>query len=949
MIAIADPCEEWDLSPYYYGGKGGRGPVQAEIEETYAEKTPNYRCAVYEDFRVMLEREKAIDAVLIATPDHLHAYIAVLAMKAGKHVYCEKPLTHDICGGPDPRAGWRRKRESRRRWATRAARARGTARPPSGSGTAPSARCARCTPGAPRAAGRTGTGAPRAAPEVPAGFNWDLWLGPREWRAVPPGLRALQLARLVGVRRRGPRGPRPAPPRPGLQRARAGLPGDRGGHGSRASTRRSAPPGCWPPSASARAASMGPVTVYWYDGGLRPPTPPGIDPDDPRQRLGEGGNGIFFVGEKGIITCAGWSGMPRLLPLELHREYKRPEKTLARVEGHHADWLRACKGGPQSASDFSYSSRLIEFLLTGNVALRARKQIRWDGPNMKATNAPEADRYIKGRLPGGLGTARVRPSRLEGALFLALAVLAGALRLPALAARPMHADEAVHADKLGTLLEGGGYAYDPAEYHGPTLYYLTPRPGLAPGRAALRRNRRGHAAPVPAAVGTAPRRRCTPSRGPCSGCRARSSPRCCARSRRRWSTTAATTSTRSCSSPSASCALAGRVPLPAAAAARAGRSSAGGAAGLMLATKETAPLALGSMLAGLAATDLGARSRARGRPGALVPRAPPRRGARRSSPRWPCRSSSSRRSWAGPRASWTRCGRTASTWSARPPPRGTSTPGTTTSACSSTFPRRGTPFWTEGLILALAAVGAVAAWTPDAVPGADARILRFLACYTLLMLVTYSAIPYKTPWCLLGFLHGMILLAGAGAVVLVRRPVAPGPGRSSWRCSRPPRRSSAGRLTPRASASPPIRVTRTSTRTPGTDVFEIVRAPRGPALVPTRPARPMPLQVVSRENLWPLPWYLRRLTRVEWWNGVSDAAPLAPVVVRHTRHGARPRPQDLRRAAPGRARALRERLRARARAAPRGRAARLRRGQPVGQLPAGRAGPATPARQEAGR
>ena len=96
VIAIADPCEEWDLSPYYYGGKAGRGPVRAEIEENYRAKTPNYKCAVYEDFRVMLEKEKAIDAVLIATPDHLHAYVSILAMKAGKHVYCEKPLTHNI-------------------------------------------------------------------------------------------------------------------------------------------------------------------------------------------------------------------------------------------------------------------------------------------------------------------------------------------------------------------------------------------------------------------------------------------------------------------------------------------------------------------------------------------------------------------------------------------------------------------------------------------------------------------------------------------------------------------------------------------------------------------------------------------------------------------------------------------------------------------------------------
>ena len=96
VIALADPAEEWDLDRWYYGGKSGRGPVKAEVEKHYADKTPNHKCAVYEDFRVMLEKEQAIDAVLIATPDHLHAYVSIIAMKAGKHVYCEKPLTHNI-------------------------------------------------------------------------------------------------------------------------------------------------------------------------------------------------------------------------------------------------------------------------------------------------------------------------------------------------------------------------------------------------------------------------------------------------------------------------------------------------------------------------------------------------------------------------------------------------------------------------------------------------------------------------------------------------------------------------------------------------------------------------------------------------------------------------------------------------------------------------------------
>jgi predicted dehydrogenase len=144
----------------------------------------------------------------------------------------------------------------------------------------------------------------------------------------------------------------------------------------------------------AATEDRGPVALHWYDGGLRPPTPPEIDAGDPRQRLGDEGNGILFVGEKGYITCAGWSGMPRLLPLDLHREYRRPPRTLPRVEGHHADWLQACKGGTPACSNFDYGAPLCELTLLGNVALRAGRRIRWDRASMKATNAPEAAQFL---------------------------------------------------------------------------------------------------------------------------------------------------------------------------------------------------------------------------------------------------------------------------------------------------------------------------------------------------------------------------------------------------------------------------------------------------------------------------------------------------------------------------------------------------------------------------
>ena len=96
IIAVADPIESQNLDAFYYKGAAGRLPLKAEIEKHYSAKTPNYQVAAYEDFRVLLEKEKAVDAILCATPDHLHAYVTVTAMRLKKHVYCEKPLTHNV-------------------------------------------------------------------------------------------------------------------------------------------------------------------------------------------------------------------------------------------------------------------------------------------------------------------------------------------------------------------------------------------------------------------------------------------------------------------------------------------------------------------------------------------------------------------------------------------------------------------------------------------------------------------------------------------------------------------------------------------------------------------------------------------------------------------------------------------------------------------------------------
>jgi predicted dehydrogenase len=393
VVAIADPCEEWDLSSFYYGGKAGRGPIRAEIEENYRAKTPNYRCAAHEDFRLMLEKEKAIDAVLVATPDHLHASVSILAMKAGKHVYCEKPLTHDV---------WEARVMARVARETGVATQMGN-QGRSGEGHRQTAewiwdgaigavREVHAWSGAGFFA--TGRGRPHGAPDVPRGLDWDLWLGPREPRPYHPayapfGWRGFWAFGGGGLADMGVHNLDPAFFALDLdtpQTVEATAPGV---------DEEVCPTGVLATYRFGPRGTKGPVSVYWYDGGLRPPTPPGVDPDDARQRLGEGSNGILFVGDKGLITCAGWSGMPRLLPLELHREYKRPPKTIPRVEGHHADWLQACKGGRPACSNFDYAARLCELVLLGNVALRAGKLLKWDGAAMKATNAPEADQYLR--------------------------------------------------------------------------------------------------------------------------------------------------------------------------------------------------------------------------------------------------------------------------------------------------------------------------------------------------------------------------------------------------------------------------------------------------------------------------------------------------------------------------------------------------------------------------
>ncbi len=390
VIAVADPIAEEDMSEFYYRGMAGREPVRNEIEKHYAERTPNFRCAAYEDFRAMLDKHKAVDAVLCATPDHLHAYVSILSMRAGKHVYCEKPLAHNV---------WEARQIARVAKKTGAATQLGN----NGhsnlgirqtcewiwDGAIGTVREVHAWVGASRW-NKHLTGLPTDAPPVPAGVNWDLWLGPREPHPYHPDYTPVRWRDFWAF-------------------GSGGL-GDFGCHDLDAA--------CWaldldaPRSVESLPAGytdaqiaphgemcyyeFGPrgdrpdVRVTWYDGGLKPPCP-----DEIPEGSSLPGRGVLFVGDKGRMLCDGAGGAPRLLPYERTAEYVKPAEKIPRSKGHHRDWLDACKGGPPASSNFEYGARLTELVLLGVLSLRLRKKVHWEAAAMRARGLPEADALIK--------------------------------------------------------------------------------------------------------------------------------------------------------------------------------------------------------------------------------------------------------------------------------------------------------------------------------------------------------------------------------------------------------------------------------------------------------------------------------------------------------------------------------------------------------------------------
>jgi predicted dehydrogenase len=321
--------------------------------------------------------------VLIATPDHLHAVCTMAAMRAGKHVYCQKPLTYTV-------------RESRVLAEAAARHGVVTQMGHQGhasdelkqavelltSGAIGRVREVHCWTGAVYG----GVVRPKEEPTVPKDFDWDSWIGPAAYRPYHPDYAPFTWRnwREFGT----------------------GCLGDMGCH--------ILDPAMWalgfPKTMTIEAQSSAvtdeswavanivryrfnapltgaPVTATWYDGGLRPFAPAEL------REVELPPSGGLFVGDEGMLLRQ-HGGLPRLLPENKFASFKEPKPSLPRGETHYEEFVRACRGGPAPLSSFSYAGPLTEMVLLGNVAIVTGNTLEWDSEKFAFTNAADANKLL---------------------------------------------------------------------------------------------------------------------------------------------------------------------------------------------------------------------------------------------------------------------------------------------------------------------------------------------------------------------------------------------------------------------------------------------------------------------------------------------------------------------------------------------------------------------------
>jgi len=379
---------------------------------------------VYEDYRKMLdENSDSIDAVSVSTPDHMHAAQAMAAMERGKHVYVQKPLTHDI-------AEARQLTEAAEKYkvvtqmGNQGASGDGVRKMKEyyDAGLIGEVHTVKCWTN--RAIWPMALETPTVKNDIPKELNWDLWLGtaekrdyndaylPFDWRGWSDfGTGALgdmachimdPVYRILPILY--------------PNQVECSVADAFKGKFETASYPKSFPTASKIHLNYPRTDGKGSIKVSWMDGGIMPERPEELGDDE---AFGNWDGGVLFIGTKGKLLTDSYDAKPRLLPLSLNEQINVKE-TLERVpEGHYLQWVNACMKGfgkAETSSSFDYAGPFTESLLIGNLALKAyfeidpnaknkgfwggtkyhgRKRLQWDAANMKITNFDEANQYVK--------------------------------------------------------------------------------------------------------------------------------------------------------------------------------------------------------------------------------------------------------------------------------------------------------------------------------------------------------------------------------------------------------------------------------------------------------------------------------------------------------------------------------------------------------------------------
>src|SRR5687767_3277560 len=417
-----------DLAEFFKGGKVNIAALcDVDDREAAASRKSFPNAPYYKDFRVMLEKEhKNIDAVSISTPDNTHAVATLAAMQLGKHVYTQKPLTHDVYEA-------RILTEAAKKYkvVTQMGNQGGSgngvrkAKEMYDSGMIGKVHTAYAWTNRP--VWPQGIPTPTGNFEIPKELDWDLWLGPaqkieynpaylpfnwRGWWAFGTGALGDMACHIMDP----------------IYRILPILYPD-SVEASVATNWKEMwndtqnPDAC--PASSIihlnypRTDGDGNIKISWYDGGLLPQRPDELLPDE---AFGNWDGGVLFIGTKGKMLMDCYGDNPRLLPTKLMKEKEMPKEKLARVkEGHYLQWVNACiagHGNAKTSSPFEYAGPFTESILIGNLALRSfllknpklkgwsdkwlgRKKFLWDAKNMKITNFDEANQFVKREYRNG--------------------------------------------------------------------------------------------------------------------------------------------------------------------------------------------------------------------------------------------------------------------------------------------------------------------------------------------------------------------------------------------------------------------------------------------------------------------------------------------------------------------------------------------------------------------